>query len=170
LLTAGTAVAARIARDRIVSIGGPDSDEIDLAAVLQPIALDSRARAFRGGRVLAWFGGVDVDLRGATLDPTGARLTFRAIFGGGRVIVPAEWRVSIQVISVFGGAVDARSAEERGGDSPLLVIDGLAVFGGVAVVSEKPEETKAAPSSPAASSVEAGPSESDTGASNEAQA
>ena len=73
----------------------------------------SRATSFRGGSLLCWFGGGTVDLRGATLDPAGARLTIRAIFGGGLLVVPDDWQVDLKVIGIMGGVGDTR--DMRGG-------------------------------------------------------
>lgn len=143
--TVVAAIAAAVAKRQFVSSGTADSDEIDLVAIYDSAALKSTSQAFRGGSVLAWFGGVDLDLRGATLDPAGADLTVRAIFGGGRVIVPDDWVVDIRIGSIAGGAGDARPPRVRPPDAPLLVIDGFALFGGVGIDSVKAEsETRPA--------------------------
>ena len=47
----------------------------------------STAPSFRGGRVLSWYAGTDVDLRDAKLDPAGAHLEIRTVFAGTRVVV-----------------------------------------------------------------------------------
>ena len=139
---------AAIARRRVASVGAPDDDEIALAAILGPVEFESHARAFRGGSMLMWFGGGDVDLRGASLDPVGARLLVRTLFGGGRIIVPESWNVDLRVRAVFGGSTDLRPAVERAPDAPTLVIDGWAVFGGFAVFATRPEEDRTPPSEP----------------------
>jgi hypothetical protein len=36
-----------------------ESDELGLVAILEGVQLESRAKAFRGGSMLAWFGGVE---------------------------------------------------------------------------------------------------------------
>jgi hypothetical protein len=132
-------VGATVARQRIPSVGTAQDDEVALAAILSPLAFESQSTAFRGGSVLLWFGGGDVDLRGARLDPAGARLTVRGIFGGGRLIVPETWDVELRMLSIFGGNADVRPAVERAPDAPHLVVDGLTVFGGLAIFASKPE-------------------------------
>ena len=139
LVIGSTLVGAAVARRRIPSIGTDEDDEIALAAILVPIGFESHATAFRGGSVLLWFGGGDIDLRGVTLDPAGARLTIRAIFGGGRLLVPENWAVDLRMLAIFGGSADVRPALERSPDSPRLLVDGLAVFGGLAVFASDPE-------------------------------
>ena len=95
----------------------PDAadDLVDLQAIFDSLDFHSTATAFRGGTLTTWFGGGNLDLRDATLDPMGARLEVRAIFGGGSILVPDEWDVSVRVIGI-GGAGDARPARgsERG--------------------------------------------------------
>ena len=46
--------------------------------------------------MLAWYGGIDADLRDATL-ADGATLTVTALFGGVSIRVPAEWRMETTV-------------------------------------------------------------------------
>src|SRR5581483_12037499 len=112
------------------SSGDEESDELALVAIRDGIRLRSRAAAFRGGSMLAWFGGISVDLREATL-ASGARLSVHTLFGGIDLTVPAEWRVESTATSLAGG-VEVMAAPE-GPDAPVLRLDGLAVFGGVAV-------------------------------------
>ena len=119
--------------------GNEDSNEVALTAILEPLAFESHATAFKGGSILTWFGGGDVDLRGVRLDPAGATITIRTLFGGGRLLVPESWNVDLRVVAVFGGSADVRPAYDRAPDAPTLVIEGIAVFGGFAVMSANPE-------------------------------
>ena len=66
-------------------------------------------------------------------------LSTRALFGGGRLIVPESWNVDLRMTAVFGGSADVRPAYDRAPDAPTLVVYGFAVFGGFAVMSTKPE-------------------------------
>ena len=133
------AIAAAITKQRTRSIGVPSSDEVALVAIFEPLDFASTATAFRGGSLLCWYGGGDIDLRGATLDPAGARLDVKLIFGGGRVLVPEDWTVDLHVTGVFGGVGDARPPRGRPADAPRLVVEGFAIFGGLGVDSVKRE-------------------------------
>jgi hypothetical protein len=68
----GDACAAAFVKRAVPSRGDEESDELALIAVIDGIDLRSRAGAFKGGSVLAWFDGIAVDLREAQLAP-GAR-------------------------------------------------------------------------------------------------
>jgi hypothetical protein len=115
----------------VPSRGDEDSDELSLVAVFDGIDLKSRAKAFKGGSMLAWFGGIAVDLRDAELAP-GARLSLRTLFGGIAITTPPSWRVESNVKALAGG-VDARTPAEDDPDAPGLILEGVALFGGIAV-------------------------------------
>ena len=111
------------------------ADEIDLVAIFDGVEARSRAASFRGGSVLTWYGGGDLDLREATLDPSGGRLRLRSIFGGMRVLVPPTWRVEVHSKGIFGGIGKDTDASAADPSSPTLVIDALSAFGGALVTS-----------------------------------
>lgn len=127
----GFAGAAALAKQVLPSRGEAESDEVGLVAIFDGVNLASRARAFRGGSALAWFGGVNLDLREAEL-AAGARLSVGALFGGVAVRVPPHWRIETDVRAI-GGGVEVASAEADDPDAPVLLVDGVAAFGGVAV-------------------------------------
>jgi hypothetical protein len=127
----GFMAAAALARRAIPSRGDEESDEVALVAIMNGIELKSRAQAFRGGSMLAWYGGIAVDLREATLAP-GAQLTVNALFGGVAIRVPPTWRVESSLSAIAGGA-DVSVPEPDDSDAPTLTVDGRALFGGIAV-------------------------------------
>ena len=123
--------AAAIVRRLVPSRGDAESDEVALVAVFDGIDLRSRSTAFRGGSMLAWFGGIAVDLREATPAPE-AHLTLHSLFGGIAIRVPPGWRVESHV-NALGGGVAITVPEPEDEAAPLLVLDGLTVLGGIAV-------------------------------------
>jgi hypothetical protein len=132
----GFMAAAAVAKRVLTSRGDAESDELALVAIYDGIELTSHARAFRGGSMLAWYGGINADLREAELAPE-AHLSVGALFGGLALRVPSNWRVESNLRAIAGG-VDVGGSDPEDPDAPLLVIDGLALCGGVAV-SRKPE-------------------------------
>jgi hypothetical protein len=125
----GFMAAAAVAKRVLPSRGDAESDEVGLVAIFDGVKLKSGARGFRGGSALAWFGGVDLDLREAEL-AEGARLSVGALMGGVAVKVPPHWRVETDVRTV-GGGVEVAPAETDDPDAPVLVIDGMTLMGGV---------------------------------------
>ena len=131
----GFMAAAAVVKRALPSRGDAESDEVALVAVFDGTQLRSEAGAFRGGSMLAWYGGIDADLREATLAPE-ARISVAAMFGGIQLRVPSEWRVKTNIRAVAGG-FDVGGEDPEDPDAPLLVLDGYAFCGGVAV-SRKP--------------------------------
>jgi hypothetical protein len=127
----GMAAAAAFVKRAVPSRGDEESDEVSLVAVFDGIDLRSRAKAFKGGSMLAWFGGIDFDLRDAQLAPE-ARLTVQTLFGGIAIKAPPTWRVESNVKPLVGG-VDARTPAQDDREAPVLTLEGMAYFGGIAV-------------------------------------
>jgi|GEM_PF-1382125 len=136
-------VAGAIAAMQVKQRLGPDTDEsadeLTASAIFGPLAYRSTAGRFRGGHLELWYGGGVLDLRDAVLDPDGATLHVRAVFGGGQILVPADWKV-VSAVRGLGGLTDVRPARGHVDGAPELVIDGLAIFGGFAVMSELDED------------------------------
>jgi predicted membrane protein len=87
---------------------------------------------FKGGKISAVFGGMELDLTKAKLAPGRNELEIACVFGGATLIVPDDWNVSIEVTPVLGGFSDSRKLfPGRTVDTTRqLVIKGAVVFGG----------------------------------------
>jgi hypothetical protein len=136
-MIAGSLAALSMKR-RLVPTTDESADEIVAVAIFAPLAFHSTAKAFRGGALECWYGGGVLDLRDAVLAPEGATLRVRAVFGGGQILVPADWHVVIRVRGM-GGIGDTRPAKGYEAGAPELVIEGMAIAGGFAVTSELAE-------------------------------
>ncbi len=131
----GSAAVAAVSKRRLETTKDTASNEPTAAAVFAGERFESRAPALRHGRVITWFAGHDVDLRGATIHPSGATLHVRTMYGGTQVAIPEGWRVRSRVRSVIGGTqVDAHHVDLPA-DAPLLELRGFSMFGGVRVTS-----------------------------------
>ena len=127
------AATAAFVKRIMPSRGEAESDELGLVAIFDGIEFESRAKAFRGGSVLAWFGGIEADLSGAEL-ADGARLSVNAVFGGVEITVPPSWRVESNAKALVGG-IDYRTPAQDDPAAPVLTIEGMAVFGGIEIDS-----------------------------------
>jgi hypothetical protein len=137
----GGFMAAAVAVKRAVpSRGDAESDEVALMAVFDGAELRSEAKAFRGGSMVAWYGGIDADLREAQLAPD-ARLSLTALFGGIALRVPPEWRIE-KGIRAIGGGYDISGTDPDDPDAPVLRLEGLALCGGIAVSRKPPVESE----------------------------
>ena len=87
---------------------------------------------FKGGQANAVMGGIEIDLRHASM-PEGrsALLDTFAFWGGIEIKVPDDWEIVSQGNAVLGGFVN--NARPLPGARRRLVVTGLAIMGGVEV-------------------------------------
>lgn len=124
------AVVGRVMSKRL-GRGDERSDDFQVAAVFGAKKFHSRATSLKSGTAISSMGGVDLDLRDATLDPDGASLELKATMGGFQVTVPPDWAVEFDDDSVTGGfEVDVTPLEDLPEDAPRLHIHALAKMGG----------------------------------------
>ena len=92
---------------------------------------------FQGGRITNIFGGSTIDLSEAKLAAGSHTLEMLCIFGGSKMLVPSDWKLKIEVVSIFGGISDKRkiSAQPDSQSSSELVLKGLVLFGGTDIKS-----------------------------------
>lgn len=90
---------------------------------------------FKGGRMVAMFGGSKIDLTHCNIAP-GDRPGIEVvhIFGGSGLLVPSDWNVKVEVFNIFGGYVDKRIASQVDYNK-TIVIKGITIFGGGEVKS-----------------------------------
>ena len=72
-------------------------------------------------------------MREADIASKEARLDVFAMFGGSDIYVPRNWKVIVKGIPIFGGWDDSTSfsREESKEESPTLIINCMAIFGGI---------------------------------------
>lgn len=88
---------------------------------------------FQGGKILAIFGGSNFNLNRAKMAPGQNYIDVLAIFGGMKLIVPENWNVKINAVSIFGGFSDKHRITPVNSTEPnesVLVIRGFVLFGG----------------------------------------
>lgn len=88
---------------------------------------------FKGGEAFAMFGGVELDLRSATILQDEVVIDASALFGGVDIQVPENWNVAVEGHGIFGGYEDKTLHVMPENARPRVVITGSAVFGGVVV-------------------------------------
>lgn len=85
-------------------------------------------------RIIAAFGGAELDFREAELAPGVTELHITAMFGGVEIIVPPHLAVDCDASAIFGGFEELHRAPRRTDpDRPVLRITGFAMFGGVQI-------------------------------------
>ncbi|MBN2166359.1 MAG: hypothetical protein JW717_08800 [Marinilabiliaceae bacterium] len=106
-----------------------NEDLLDEVAIFGGRVTKIESKDFKGGRVTCVFGGCELHLENAEMSVEGAILDISAIFGGLKLVVPRDWNVKVEVVSIFGGFSDKRLfATDL--NNKTLVIKGSCVFGG----------------------------------------
>lgn len=106
-----------------------DGDLIDEAAIFGGSERAIHSQHFKGGQIVAIFGGTKTDLTQCQLAPGNNVLEVTAIFGGTTLIVPNDWNVKVEMTNIFGGFSDKRR-NTNVDFNKTLIIKGASIFGG----------------------------------------
>ncbi len=117
--------------------GDESSDDFRLASIMGGKEFSSHAAHLRSGTAIACMGGIQLDLRGATLDPAGASLELKTMMGGIEVIVPEDWAVDVDE-DVLGGQLEVKvtPSEDLPEDAPKLHVHAVTRIGGTQVTAK----------------------------------
>jgi hypothetical protein len=120
----------------VVNTSAPH-DQVDrMVAVFSGTERKGRWRVRRQIQALAVFGGFDLDMREAIFEAPVVEVSGFWCFGGLEIKVPEGVEVRNEVMGVFGGS-DVKDVGDPQPGAPVLVVKGLALFGGVSVRGPK---------------------------------
>ena len=110
-------------------------DRIDATSIFGATKKNIISKNFKGGDITAIFGGTDLNLMQA--DFTGTIVVdITQIFAGSKLLIPANWNIKSEVVTIFGGIEDKRPmATEAPDSSKVLVLKGTCIFGGIDIKS-----------------------------------
>jgi len=133
-VAAATVAGQLLARRR--TWGEDDADDVSMATCFGGIDRSLNGDAVRHVSASAWLGGIDLDLREATLAPEGADVELEAVMGGIKLTVSPEWHVEVER-DVSAGGVEERvtAPEELPSNAPILHVVARARMGGVLVTT-----------------------------------
>lgn len=114
-----------------------DDDFLDDIAIFGGGSRIITSQNFQGGKITSIFGGSTIDFKQASLAKGKNVIDIFTMFGGSKLIVPTDWDVRIEIVSIFGGYSDKRIPDPNivYDASKQLVIKGVALFGGGEVKS-----------------------------------
>jgi predicted membrane protein len=123
---------AILMRHRTASKMQSDSNEIDGMALFSGVEKQVTSDQFQGGKVTAIFGGIDMDLRSATLSNNNNTIDLFTMFGGTEFRIPADWTINMSQLTVLFGAFEDKRTFTNNQTDPnkVLNIKGLILFGG----------------------------------------
>ncbi|HEY3176700.1 MAG TPA: DUF5668 domain-containing protein [Candidatus Polarisedimenticolia bacterium] len=108
------------------------SPTFNLFTMLGAVEHKNDSRTFSGGEATAVLGGIELDLRDATMADAGAELQIFAFMGGVEIKVPQDWSVEVKGMPIMGYFGDTSKTRPTG-DGRKLVVRGQAVMGAVEI-------------------------------------
>ncbi|MEV4839615.1 DUF1707 domain-containing protein [Nonomuraea sp. NPDC049486] len=107
-----------------------NSEPENIIAIFSGADRKGRWRVRRRTRALALFGGARFDLTNAEFEAREVEIRITAIFGGAEILIPEGMEVRCEGVGIFGG-FDVHGGPDVDPSAPVLVVKGLALFGGV---------------------------------------
>jgi len=109
-----------------------NEDFLDHMVLMSGYESINQSQNFKGGRLTAIMGGIDLDLREANMIEKQAYLEVTAIMGGIDIITPRHWKVEVQGTPLLG-SFSSKTMGAQDSEAPVLVIKGTAILGGVEI-------------------------------------
>ena len=121
--------------DVITSDGSTTQEtELDIVSIFAGVKKRVLSKQFRGGDIVCVFGGAEINLTNADfVSPVVLDVTM--IFGGTKLIVPANWELRSEVAAIFGGVDDKRPQPTISVPEKTIILKGTLMFGGIEVNS-----------------------------------
>lgn len=112
-----------------------DRSKLDVSSVFCGSKKRVLSKEFEGGRISAIFGGAELNLSHADF-ASEAILDVSIVFGGLKIIVPANWEVKTELNTVAAGIEDKRYIPPmEHSPEKTLILTGSITFGGIEIVS-----------------------------------
>lgn len=116
--------------------GNLEEEILDVASVFAAVKKNVYSKNFKGGEIVSVFGGAEVNLSQASFQQTQIIIESVQVFGGAKLIVPADWVIHNEAVAIFGGIEDKRPQPSTiGSPEKVLVLKGFVMFGGIEIKS-----------------------------------
>jgi predicted membrane protein len=114
-----------------------DVDYIDHSAILGGGEYNYTSKSLKGGKLFAFMGGCEVDLREADMEGDEIVIDVFTMMGGVEIKVPDSWQVTARALPILGGFSNKTSRRQSltGSSATVktLLVKGTAIMGGVEV-------------------------------------
>lgn len=111
-------------------------DYIESVSVFGGVKKNIISKNFKGGEVTTVFGGTEINLSQADINGR-VEMEISQVFGGTKLIVPPNWEVQTDLVTILGGIDDKRNLNQGlvVEQNKILVLTGAIVFGGIEIKS-----------------------------------
>jgi predicted membrane protein len=110
------------------------NDYVDSTSIFGGAKKNILSKDFKGGDIVNIFGGTELNLTQADINGK-VTLELTTIFGGTKLIVPPNWSVQSEAVTIFGGLEDKRSLTPTENSDKILLLRGTVLFGGIEIKS-----------------------------------
>jgi predicted membrane protein len=110
------------------------SDVVDITAIFAGVKKKILSKNFKGGDIVSIMGGTELNLVQADFHGKIVIDNF-TMFGGTKLIVPADWDVQSEVVAIFGGVDDKRPPATHHDPTKVLFLEGTCMMGGIEIRS-----------------------------------
>ncbi|MCC6370412.1 MAG: hypothetical protein IT236_05340 [Bacteroidia bacterium] len=112
------------------------NDYLESVCVFGGVKKNIVSKSFKGGEVVIVFSGTELNLMQSDIEES-ASLEITQVFGGTKLIVPANWTIKSEMVTVIGSVEDKRPLQNRvnGETEKILVLTGVVILGGVEIKS-----------------------------------
>ena len=117
----------------VESFSSPE-DTINSHCVFSGVKKNIISKDFKGGQINCVFGGAEIDLSQCDINGK-VILELENVFGGTKLIIPSNWMLQNELVTVMGGVEDKRYTQQNTGgqNEKILILRGNVVFGGVEI-------------------------------------
>lgn len=124
----------RLQRYSVNKDGTLNNDYLDDVAIFGGGTKRYSSQNLKGGNITAIFGGSEIDLTATKMSAEGTVVDVFTMFGGTKFIVPGNWQVKSEAVSLFGGLTDKRHIKPSDNvTDKVFLIKGLVLFGGIEI-------------------------------------
>lgn len=110
-------------------------DYVDSTSIFGGAKKNILSKDFKGGDIVNIFGGTELNLTQADINGK-VTIELTTIFGGTKLIVPPNWSVQSEAVTIFGGLEDKRSVQvPTENPDKILLLRGTVIFGGIEIKS-----------------------------------
>jgi len=119
---------------RKLSSGDETSGDVELYTIWGGNQFRSTAEQLHSVRAVTTMGGLELDLRSATIGPDGADITMQTMLGGASLLVRRDWRVLVNE-ETSNAEFEDRTEEPEGlpDDAPVVRVNASTRLGGALV-------------------------------------
>jgi predicted membrane protein len=110
-----------------------NTNQLNEVAIFSPVNKVVETDNFTGGEMVMIFSGGEIDLSHVKTKAKSIDLEIVIVFGGGKLILPKDWKVSLQGTAILGGYDNRVDNGIKG--TVVLNIKGVAVLGGLEIIN-----------------------------------